>query len=157
MIAESFIDSAFRRAIVRVLDAIVDLIAYIKWYRPLHTERDPNRRLELELWLEISGARLGGMGASSAYVAFKSEYYDKLATEAEQAEVRRVLLSMLQSRGYSVFQKEAIAYVCSSLGMEAAARDVALVREASARGMTMHQLQRFNRDRERELRRRHLI
>lgn len=157
MVAESFSDRNFRKAIVRMLDVIDDLIRYIKWYRPLKRERDPSKRLELELWVEISGARFGGMSASGAYVTFKSDYYDKLTTEAEQVQVRRVLLSMLRSRKYSVFQKEALAYVCSSLRMEEAARDVALVREASARGMTMQQLHRFNRDRERELRRHHLI
>lgn len=157
MAAEPYMDNALREGIVRVLDAIRDCIMYFNWYRPLKKEKDPEKRLELQLWLEISGARLGGMASGGAYVTFKTDYYDKLPTNEEKTAVRKTLLTMLRSDSYTIFQKEAIAYVCSSLRMEEASKDIDLVREASARGMSMRQLYRFKRDREREMRRHNLL
>jgi hypothetical protein len=136
---------------------INDWIVYLKWDRPLRKEQDLRKRLELELWLEISGARLGGMASSGSLITFKKNYYEKISTEKEKADVRQTLLSMLRSLRYTVFQKEAIAYVCSALGMEEAFEDIALVREASARSMSMKQLYRFKRDQKREMRRHNLM
>jgi hypothetical protein len=156
MEAEPYTDNVLRKGIVNVLDTIGDCIMYFKWFRPLKKEKDPEKRLEIQLWLEISGARLGGMASSGAYVTFKTDYYDKLP-EDEKTAVRKTLLTMLRSDSYTVLQKDAIVYVCSSLRMEEASKDIALVREASARGMSMRQLYRYKRDWEREMRRHNLL
>ena len=157
MQAEPYFDCIFPKSVIRVLDVIRDWIMYFKWYRPLKHERNPHRRLELQLWLEISGVHLGGVSSGVEREAFKKNYYDKITMEMEKAAVRQTLLSMLRSHKYTVFQKEAIADVCSSLGMEEAFDDIALVREAAARSMSMSQLFRFKCAQARERRRHKLI
>jgi len=142
----------FRDGIVRILDAVKDCILYFKWYRPLQKEKDPKQRLERELLIELLGVRLGGMTSNGAYVSFKRDYYDRLASDKEKCEVRKALLRMLRYGRYSVSHKVIMALACSDLRMDEAAADIALVREASARNMSMKQLHRFNRERERELR-----
>ncbi len=143
-------DNPLRSFIQWILDEITDFIVYFKVYRPAQREKDPQKRLEKELWIEISGLRLGGMAASGAPATFGKDYYDELPSE-EKAAVRKVLLSMLRYDNYSVSQKEAIAYVCSDLGMREAANDINFVREASARSMTIRELRRFKRLKEREM------
>ncbi len=128
-----------RGMIVLMIDKVKDCLFSI----PLRLTKDPVKRLEIMVWRKIVGFGQGGMASSGAHVAFKKEYYEKLGTDAEKTEVRNILLAMLKSSKYSVFEKEAIAYVCSDLGIEGAREDVALVREASARGMTMRQLSDF--------------
>lgn len=138
-------DNCIRHSIVWVLEKIQDCVLYFKWYRPLRREKDPQKRLEKRLWVQIAGVRLGGMGSSGAYMMFKKDYYEKLSSEGEKAEVRKVLLSMLKSDKYTVFQKEAIAFVSSDLPVEGSEEDISLVREASVRMMTMKQLADFKR------------
>jgi len=64
---------------------------------------------------------------------------------------------MLRYDNYSVSQKEAIAYVCSDLGMREAENDINFVREASARAMTIRELRRFKRLKELEMKGRRLM
>lgn len=109
----------------------------------LRLTKDPAKLLEIIVWRKITGFGQGGMASSGAHVSFRKEYYEKLGSEEEKTEVRNILLTMLKSTKYSVFEKEAIAYVCSDIGIEGAREEVALVREASARGMTMQQLSDF--------------
>ncbi len=144
-------DNPLRSLIQWVLDEIRDCILYMKIYRPAQKEKNPFKRLEKELWIEISGVRFGGMAASGVYATFKPDYYDKLPSEEAKADVRKALLSMIRSDDYSVLQKEAIAYVCADLKMQEAEKDVSFVREASARCMTIPQLRRFKRHRDREM------
>lgn len=144
---------SIRDGIVRVLDAVTDCIMYFKWYRPLQKEKDPQKRLEKELLLELLGVRLGGMASSGAYVSFKKDYYERLASEKEKCDVRKALLRMLRYERYSVSQKVMIASACSDLNVDEAAEEIALVREAAARNMSMKQLYKFKRERARELRR----
>jgi hypothetical protein len=138
-------DNSIRHNIVWFLDKIQDCVLYFRWYRPLKREKNPQKRLEKRLWIEIAGIGLGGMGSSGAYVMFKTDHYEKLSSEKEKAEVRKVLLSMLKSDKYTVSQKEAIAFVCSDLQVEGTEEDISLVREAAVRMMTMQQLADFKR------------
>ena len=149
-------ENALRDGIVRVLDAVRDSILYVKWYRPLLREKDPQKLLEKRLLFELSGVRQGGMAASGAYVSFKKDYYDRLPSHKDKSDARKTLLGMLRSERYSVSQRQSIASVCSDLGMDEASADIALVREAVARGMSMRQLFRYKRTRARELRRHNL-
>jgi hypothetical protein len=144
------------RRIMSFLDVIRDIVLYFKWYRPMKTMRDPDERLEKKLLFELTGVRYGGMAMSGAYVSFKKDYYDTITSADEKWNIRRALLRMLRSPRYTVSQKEMIAYICSDIGMNEAATDIAFVREAVAREMTLRQLYRFKLDQERE-RRKHKL
>jgi hypothetical protein len=145
---------AVRAGIVRLCDAIRDVIMYFKWYRPMSSLRDLDRRLEKRLLFELIGVRYGGMAMSGAYVEFRKDFYDTLATDREKNEVRRALFWMLRSGQYAVSVKQMIAFVCADLNMEEAAADIALVQEAAARNMSMRDLYRFKQEQARELKRR---
>ncbi len=144
-------ENPVRSGIVLVLDVIRDWIFYFRFYRPAEREKDPSRRLRKELWMEIAGTRLNGMGANGTPLNFRKKYYDKLPSEEARAGVRKALLSMIRSRDFPVLQKEILASICADLGMDEAEEDISFVREASARCMTISELRRFKRQQEREM------
>jgi len=149
-------ESSFREKIVKCIDKIRGWILYHKLYRPLEREKDPQKRFEKKLWMEIKGSFLSGMDSAMSWVKYKSYYYDNLRSEDEKRQVRSVLLSMLKSKEYDISKKAIIAYVCADLSIKDALQDIdallqrdqddshkkiyRLAHEALTRGLTMKEL-----------------
>lgn len=144
--------STLREIIIKWNNKFIDWVVT----RPLRRERDPQRRFEIKLWLEISGAFLGGQAADGAWASYKKYYYDKIPTEDEKKRVRSALLSMLKSDRYDISKKGIIAHVCADLEIKEALLDVGdllqraqnrsdknelhLAFEALSRGVTVYDL-----------------
>jgi hypothetical protein len=90
-------------------------------------EKDPLKRFELKLWMEIKGDFLGGMAAAMSWVKYKTYYYDKLPSEDAKKQINSVLLSMLKSNKYTISDKAKIAYVCADIGLRNAIEDINLL------------------------------
>lgn len=112
--------STLREMIIKCNDRFTTWIVT----RPLRREKDSQRRFEIKLWLEISGAFLGGQAADGAWANYKKYYYDKIPTEDEKKRVRSTLLSMIKSDNYDVSKKAIIAHVCADLEIKEALSDV---------------------------------
>lgn len=131
---------------------------FLNWvlYRPLKGEKDPVKRFELKLWMEINGAFLSGMDSAMSWVKYKSYYYDKISSEDEKSQIRNLLLTMIKSDKYSISDKAKIVYVCGDLQIKDALKDIdellllskdlsdsklyRLASEALTRGIVMKQL-----------------
>jgi len=81
----------------------------------IEQEREPQIKLEKKVLLELRGTLLGGMASSTAYMAFKRDYYDKLASISEQENVKNILLQILKSSDYKLSDKIVTAYVCADI------------------------------------------
>lgn len=136
-----------REKIIKLIDALVNWGAN----RPIKREKDPQKRFEMKLWLEIRGLTYDGESN------YKRVYYEKLLSEDERMQVRSTLLTMLKSDKYSISNKAVIAYVCTDIGISEALQDVndlrkkatitsfekqmlSLAYEALSRGITVHEL-----------------
>lgn len=144
--------SSLRETIIKLNDR------FINWFtnRPLRQEKDPQKRFEMKLWLDISGAFLGGQAKDGAWTNFKKYYYDKLQSEEEKRQVQSALLTMLKSNNYSMSKKAILAQVCADLQVKDALQDVSyllqqakdlsdknillLAYEALSRGITVREL-----------------
>lgn len=143
---------SLRELIIKLNDRFIDWVVN----RPLRREKDPQKRFEIKLWLEISGAFLGGQARDGAWTNYKRYYYDKLPSEDEKKQVRSILLTMLKSNKYSISNKAIIAQVCADLEVKDALQDVInllqqakglsdvkmlrLAYEALSRGITVREL-----------------
>ena len=121
----------------------------------LRREKDPEKRFEINLWLEISGAFIGGQGSDSAWEKYKNNHYDKLQGE-EKKRLQSCLLDMSKSDRYNLLNKAFIAQVCADLYLKEALpilddllrhvndpRDIKsfkLAHEALLRDISMHEL-----------------
>lgn len=144
--------NALRNLIIKYCDNY----RYWSLSRPLRGEKDPEKRFEIKLWLNISGAFSGSQGRDGAWETYKRSYYDKLSSDEEKRKIQTCLLSMLKSNRYSSSKKAFIAQVCADLFLEEALpvvnellqetnapRDIhelRLAHEALSRGITMYEL-----------------
>jgi hypothetical protein len=81
----------------------------------IEQEKDPQKKLEKQVLLELRGTLLGGMASSTAYMAFKRDYYDKLSDDFERDKVKKILLQILKSNAYRSPDKEIATYVCADI------------------------------------------
>jgi len=110
-----------------VRDRIVNYIDNMRhWlrHRSLEREGDPQKRLEKRIWMEMTGAFLGGMASSGAWASYKSRYYGNLTSEDDKKNARCMILSMLKSKKYSISDKAIISYVCADLEIKEALPEV---------------------------------
>jgi len=142
---------AFREIIIRCNDRFINWVIS----QPLRREKDPDKRFEINLWLEITGAFLGGQASDSAWEKYKINHYDKLPEE-EKKRVQSCLMDMLKSDRYNLSNKAYIAQVCADLYLKEAIpilddllrnindpRDIKsykLAYEALTRGISMHEI-----------------
>lgn len=122
--------------------------------RPLRKEKDPKKRFEIKLWLEITG-HLTGAG-DGAWESYKKNYYDNLPDE-EKKLIQSCLLTMLQSSRYNIKDKSFIAQVCADFYLKDDAlpivqnllrqakdpidiREFESAKEALSRGISMYDL-----------------
>lgn len=140
-----------RELIIKLNDKFLDWAVS----RPLRREKDPEKRFEINLWLQIAGAFIGGQGSDGAWEKYKIHQYDKLPTE-EQKRVQLCLLGMLKSDRYNLSNKAFIAKVCADLYIKEALpildellqhlnephdiKSFKLAYEALSRGISMHEL-----------------
>ncbi len=111
---------SLRELIVKCNNMFIDWVVT----RPLRREKDPQRRFEIKLWMDIKGALLGGQAADGAWTNYKQYYYDKLPSEDEKKRVRSALLSMLKSDRNDISKKAIIAHVCADLEIKEALQDI---------------------------------
>jgi len=143
--------SSLREIIIKYNNKFIDWVVS----RPLRREKDPEKHFEINLWLEITGALIGGQGGDGAWEKYKIQYYDKLSDE-EKKRVQSCLMDMLKSDRYNLSNKAFIAQVCADLYLKEAIpilddllrnindpRDIKsykLAYEGLSRGISMHEL-----------------
>jgi hypothetical protein len=110
---------SLREFIIKVNDAFTDWVIN----RPLRREKDPQKRFEIKLWLEISGAFLGGQARDGAWTNYKRYYYDNLPSDEDKIKVQSALLSMLRANDIPISKKAIIAHVCADLMLKDALQE----------------------------------
>lgn len=81
----------------------------------IEQEKDPQRKLQKQVLLQVRGTLLGGMASSSAYMSFKTDYFDKLESQSEQQQVKEALLQILCSKEYCLSDKARVSHACADL------------------------------------------
>jgi len=81
----------------------------------IEQEKDPQRKLQKQVLLEIRGTLLGGMASSSAYMSFKTDYFDKQKSQSEQQQVKDALLQILRSNEFSLSDKARVSHACADI------------------------------------------
>src|SRR6185369_5423924 len=78
-------------------------------------EKDPQKRLTKQVLLELRGTLLGGMASSTAYMSFKTFYFDKLNSDDEKKKVKETLLQILRSNEHHISDQVLASHVCADI------------------------------------------
>lgn len=92
--------------------------------KDIEQEKDPIKKLEKQVILEISGILQGGMATSTAFMGFKKYFYDKISGNEEKNRVKEVLITILKSNEYRLRKKTLVAWVCADVGAVAALDEI---------------------------------
>ena len=81
----------------------------------IEQEKDPQKKLTKQVLLELRGTLLGGMASSTAYMSFKTFYFDKLNSDDEKNKVKETLLQILRSNEHCISDKASASHVCAEI------------------------------------------
>jgi len=81
----------------------------------IEQEKDPQKKLTKQVLLELRGTLLGGMASSTAYMSFKTFYFDKLNSNDEKNRVKETLLQILRSNEHCISDKASASHVCADI------------------------------------------
>lgn len=115
------------KTITRLLFRISEYIAELKvkyQLKNIEVETDSQAKLEKQIVYKISGVSLGGMASSSAFVEFKSTFYDCITSPSEKKLVEMALVNILKSTKYSLRIQAKVSYVCADIRLVSALQDV---------------------------------
>lgn len=150
MVREESVANDVLRRIRYLSSAAADALGSWRWSRTMGPRGAEEKRLARELVDEIACLRFGGAAGDDAATAFRRSYYDRLPDDGAKRQVRKLLLRMLRYGRYDRRVRLLLATACAELGMEEAAEDIALIREAAGRNISVNQLLRFRRERIKE-------
>jgi hypothetical protein len=88
---------------------------YTRIMSEIEQEKDPQKKLTKQVLLELRGTLLGGMASSTAYMSFKTFYFDKLNSDDEKNKVKETLLQILRSNEHCISDKASASHVCADI------------------------------------------